>query len=80
MKVSGAPLQTLAAHSVRRGFAIPGGAINAATDAIRRHGEITFIATLAHHHVDLKALFADIAVCSKIIATPNQAPEIRLRA
>ena len=39
-----------------------------------------FIGTQAHQRVDLKALFADAAVYSETVATPDQAPGILLRA
>lgn len=39
-----------------------------------------FIGTQAHQEVDLKALFADVAVYNETITTPDQAPEILLRA
>ena len=39
-----------------------------------------FIGTQAHQEVDLKALFTDVAVYNETITTPDQAPEILLRA
>ncbi|RMF08677.1 MAG: pyruvate oxidase [Alphaproteobacteria bacterium] len=39
-----------------------------------------FIGTQAHQEVDLKALFADVAIYNETITTPDQAPEILLRA
>ncbi|MET4103466.1 pyruvate oxidase [Roseovarius sp. MBR-78] len=39
-----------------------------------------FIGTQAHQEVDLKALFSDVAVYSETVTTPDQAPEILIRA
>ena len=39
-----------------------------------------FIGTNAHQEVDLKALFADVAVYSETVTTPEQAPEVLIRA
>ena len=39
-----------------------------------------FIGTQAHQEVDLKTLFADVAVYNETITIPDQAPEILLRA
>ena len=39
-----------------------------------------FIGTNAHQEVDLKALFADVAVYSETVTTPDQAPEVLIRA
>jgi len=39
-----------------------------------------FIGTQAHQEVDLKALFSDVAVYSETVTTPDQAPDVLIRA
>ena len=54
--------------------------LNGLYDAKLDHAPVLAIGTNAHQEVDLKALFADVAVYSETVTTPEQAPEVLIRA